>query len=92
MSLFPLPWQHPTEFNIVGYTGPVQWTLYQPYWNHQIGGYQYVFPGGYAGDDFTLYVFTDCGAIQLQGAVDDPTPTPGPGGYNLWLPVINSPF
>lgn len=92
LSLFPLPWQHSTEFNIVGYTGPVQWTLYQPYWEHQVGGYQYVYPGGHAGDDFTLFVYTDCGYIQLQSAIDDPTPTPGPDGYNVWLPVINSPF
>jgi hypothetical protein len=87
--LYPLPWQSPTVFNIVGYAGPVKWTLYQPYWEKQVGGYQYVYPGGNAGDDFTLFVETDCGTIQLQTAVDDPTATPDPNsGHNVWLPVI----
>ncbi len=76
--IIPVPWQYSTEFNIVGYSGPVTLTLYQLCWEKQEGGYQYVYPGGHAGDDFTLFVYTDCGLIQLQTAVDDPSGTPNP--------------
>ena len=65
--------------------------MYQPYYNKQDGGYTYTYPGGHAGEDFTMYLWSDCGKIQLQGVIDDPTPTPGPPSgmaYQIWAPII----
>jgi YVTN family beta-propeller protein len=67
--------------------------MYQPYYNKQVGGYTYIYPGGHAGEDFTMYVWTDCGRIQLQGVIDDPTPTPGPPPgmpHQIWVPIITN--
>lgn len=92
-SVNGLPWQRATTFTITSYSGPVTWTMYQPYWNKQDGGYVYTYPGGHAGEDFTMYVHTSCGTLQLQGAIDDPTPTPGaPAGmpHQVWVPIITN--
>ena len=92
-SVSGLPWQRATTFTITSYSGPVTWTLYQPYWNKQDGGYVYTYLGGHAGEDFTMYVHTSCGTLQLQGAIDDPTPTPGaPAGmpHQIWVPIITN--
>ena len=88
-SVWGLPWQRPTIFNIRNYTGRVTWLQYQPYYHKQEGGYTFIYPGGHAGDDFTLYVETRCGKLQLQGAVDDPTVTPDPNmRHRVWVPII----
>jgi len=90
-SVNGLPWQRATVFTVTGYTGNVIWTQYQPYWRKQDGGYTFTYPGGHAGDIFQLYVHTDCGTLQILGAIDDPTPTPshaGDMGYRVWVPVI----
>ena len=90
-SVNGLPWQRPTVFNVTGFNGNVTWRQYQPYWKEQYGGYSFTYPGGHAGDLFQLYVYSQCGIIQLMGAIDDPTPTPVPGeqlGYRVWVPVI----
>ncbi len=92
-SVNALPWQRSTTFTIKAYSGPVTWTLYQPYWHKQDGGYVYTYPGGHAGEDFTMYVHTRCGTLQLQGAIDDPTPTPGPPAgmpHQVWVPIITN--
>ncbi len=40
-SIPPLAWQFPTTFWITNYSGPVIWTQYQPFYNKQVGGYQF---------------------------------------------------
>ncbi len=88
-SVWGLPWQRPTVFVIRNYTGRVTWIQYQPYYHKQEGGYTFIYPGGRAGKDFTLYVETRCGKLQLQGAIDDPTVTPDPNlRHRVWVPVI----
>ena len=74
----PLPWQYPTTFKVLYYNGSVVWTQYKPYYRNQVGGYEFTYPGGNAGDDFRLFVYTDCGVIGIDSSVDDPTPTPEP--------------
>ncbi len=75
----PLDWQSPTEFKIVLYEGPVKWTQYKPTYFKQEGGYTFTYPGDRAGEDFLLFVDTDCGVIGIETAIDDPTPTPVAG-------------
>ncbi len=77
-TLRPLPWQHPTTFYLREYEGYVRWTQYDPTYNKQIGGYEFTYPGGHSGEEFTLYVRTDCGEIAIMSNIDDPTPTPPP--------------
>ncbi len=77
-TLGPLPWQYPTTFYLKEYTGNTKWTQYDPFWTKQVGGYDFTFPGGYAGQEFTLYVQTDCGLVAIMTNVDDPPPTPPP--------------
>lgn len=77
-TIRPLPWQSPTVFRIVNYEGPVVWTQYRPLYEKQIGGYEFTYPGGRAGDIFTLYVETSCGIVRIETDIDDPTPTPTP--------------
>jgi YVTN family beta-propeller protein len=93
-SVWGLPWQRSTTFRVVNYSGSkLTWIMYQPYYNKQVGGYTYTYPGGHAGEDFTMYLWTDCGKIQLQGVIDDPTPTPGPPQgmpFQVWTPLITS--
>ena len=87
-SVWGLPWQYPTVFTVRNYNGSrLIWLQYQPYYHKQEGGNTFVFPGGHAGEDFTMYLETDCGKLQLQGAVDDPTVTPV-GPNRVWVPVI----
>ncbi len=77
----PLPWGEPTTFYVVDYDGFVTWTQYAPYYRKQEGGYEFTYPGTtdgtYAGDDFHLFVYTECGTIFVDTTIDDPTPTPG---------------
>jgi hypothetical protein len=76
-SVWGLPWQRSTTFTVANYSGSrLTWIMYQPYYHKQNGGAVYTYPGGHAGEDFTMYVWTDCGRVQLQGVIDDPTPTP----------------
>lgn len=77
-SIPPLPWQYPTTFWTTNYTGAISWTQYQPFYHKQIGGYSFVYPGGYAGDEFSLFVATECGKLAIETEIDDPTPTPPP--------------
>lgn len=77
-SIPPLPWKFPTTFYISNYVGAVTWTQYQPYYHKQIGGYTFTFPGGHAGEEFSLFVNTECGALAVETEIDDPTPTPTP--------------
>lgn len=76
--LRPLPWGFPTTFYLREYEGDVLWTQYDPFFHKQDGGYEFTFPGGYAGEEFTLYVKTECGEVVIMTNVDDPTPTPAP--------------
>ena len=75
----PLDWQSPTEFKIALYEGPVKWTQYKPKYFKQEGGYTFTCPGDRAGEDFLLFVDTDCGVIGIETAIDDPTPIPVAG-------------
>ncbi len=77
----PLPWQTPTVFKLVNYTGPVLWVQYKPFYHKQEDGYQFSYPGGMSGQDFRLFVLTSCGRIVIETSVDDPTPTPAGGGH-----------
>ncbi len=77
-TLRPLPWTKPTTFYLKEYSGYVKWTQYDPYFHKQIGGYEFTYPGGHPGAEFTLYVRTDCGEVAIMTNVDDPTPTPPP--------------
>ncbi len=74
----PLPWQRETIFIILGYQGPVTWTQYKPTYRKQIGGYEFIYPGGQSGADFRLFIESTCGAVIIETSVDDPTPTPVP--------------
>jgi YVTN family beta-propeller protein len=93
-SVWGLPWQRSTTFTVANYSGSrLTWIMYQPYYHKQNGGAVYTYPGGHAGEDFTMYVWTDCGRVQLQGVIDDPTPTPGaPAGlpHRIWAPMITN--
>ena len=77
-TLRPLPWQHPTTFYLREYEGYVKWTQYDPTYKKQVGGYEFTYPGGHPGAEFTLYVRTDCGEVAIMSNIDDPTPTPPP--------------
>ncbi len=77
-TIRPLPWQSPTVFRVVNYSGPVIWTQYQPTYFKQVDGYEFTYPGGRAGEPFRLWVETACGIIAVQTDIDDPTPTPTP--------------
>jgi hypothetical protein len=83
----PLPWQTSTTFHLVDFEGPVTWTQYLPFYHKQLDGYDFTFPGGYAGQDFKLFVFTECGLILIETSVDDPTPTPPAQNTNLPTPA-----
>ncbi len=83
----PIPWQTPTEFHLVNYEGSVIWTQYLPYYHKQVDGYDFTYPGGLSGDDFKLFVRTDCGLILIETSIDDPTPTPATQNNNLPTPV-----
>ncbi len=98
----PPPWSEPTTFRIVGYDGPVTWTQYEPTYRRQVGGYEFVYPGGHAGETFRLFVKTTCGTVVIESSVDDPTatptpaaapapasaPTPTPEPLRLYVPVV----
>ena len=90
-TIKPLPWQFPTVFTVVGYNGPILWTQYQPYWTQQVGGNTFIYPGGLAGAQYTLYVETDCGVVAIHSDIDDPTPTPTPrvvgGPFKAYTPL-----
>lgn len=75
-SVRPLPWQLPTVFHVVNYEGPIIWTQYQPIYVKQEGGTEFIYPGGYAGAEFSLFVKTNCGDLAVETEIDDPTPTP----------------
>ncbi len=78
-TLRPLPWQHPTTFYLREYTGaPPLWTQYDPFYHKQEGGNEFTYPGGRSGEEFTLYVKTECGEVAIMSNIDDPTPTPPP--------------
>ncbi len=77
-TIRPLPWQSPTLFRLVNYSGPVIWTQYQPVYFKQVNGYEFTYPGGRSGETFRLWVETACGIIVVQTDIDDPTPTPTP--------------
>ncbi|MCO6451127.1 MAG: carboxypeptidase regulatory-like domain-containing protein [Caldilineales bacterium] len=77
-TIKPLPWQSPTTFKIVNYEGDVLWTQYRPFYVKQEGGYEFTYPGGHAGDDYKLFIRTECGTIHIDSSVDDPTPTATP--------------
>jgi hypothetical protein len=85
-SIPPLPWAFPTTFWTTNYTGPITWTQYQPFYNKQVGGYTFDYPGGYAGDEFSLFIATECGKLAIETEIDDPTPTPPPSeGWEIIL-------
>ena len=92
--LHPLPWQDPTVFYLKAYEGDVLWTQYDPFYHKQQGGYEFVFPGGYSGEEFTLYVVTECGEVAIMSNVDDPTPTPEPTATPVsgWVPLVDLDF
>jgi hypothetical protein len=78
-TLRPLPWQHPTTFYLREYVGdPPLWTQYHPFYHKQEGGLEFTYPGGHSGEEFSLYVRTECGEVAIMTDVDDPTPTPPP--------------
>ena len=85
----PLPWQaeFPTVFKLVNFEGPVLWTQYLPFYKKQIDGYTFTYPGGFAGQDFKLFVRTECGLILIYTSVDDPTPTPPAQNTDLPTPA-----
>ena len=93
-SVWGLPHQFPTTFTVENYYGSrLTWIMYQPFYKKQNGGHTFVYPGGRAGEDFTMYVWTDCGRVQLQGVIDDPTPTPGPPEgmpHQVWIPIFTN--
>jgi len=94
-TLRPLPWQHPTTFYLKEYEGYVKWTQYDPTYKKQIGGYEFTYPGGNPGAEFTLYVRTDCGEVAIMSNIDDPTPTPPPTAappQSGWVPLIQQDF
>ncbi|MCP4168020.1 MAG: DUF11 domain-containing protein, partial [Chloroflexi bacterium] len=89
-TIRPLNWNSTTTFRIVNYDGAVVWTQYQPTYFKQQGGYEFVYPGGHAGEVFWLTVQTECGTIIIATPVDDPTPTPVPLAinYHIDIPLI----
>ncbi|HIQ12086.1 MAG TPA: hypothetical protein EYH29_04370 [Caldilineales bacterium] len=94
-TLRPLPWQHATTFYLREYEGYVKWTQYDPTYKKQIGGYEFTYPGGHSGEEFTLYVLTDCGEVAIMTNVDDPTPTPPSTAappQSGWVPLIQQDF
>ncbi len=93
-TLRPLPWQHSTTFMLKEYQGDARWTQYQPVYHKQIGGMEFVYPGGHSGDEFILHLRTDCGEIAIRSDVDDPTPTPSAGGTPTarWIDMVDESF
>ena len=71
-TIAPLPWHSPTIFNIMSYDGDIRWRQYQPVYNRQDGGYSFIYPGGHAGEEFSLVIYSDCGSIRIETDVDDP--------------------
>ena len=86
-SIPPLPWQAPTTFRVINYDGPVRWRMYQPYYFAQDGGYEFAYPGGRSGEEFSLFIHTDCGALAIETEIDDPTPTP-PAKWQIYAPLF----
>ena len=87
-TIKPMDWQSSTTFRIVNYQGPVTWTQYKPSYYKQHGGYEFVYPGGQAGEIFWMTVQTSCGTIVIASPVDDPTPTPAPGAVSMRSPYL----
>jgi len=94
-TLRPLPWQYPTTFYLKEYNGaPPLWTQYHPFYHKQEGGLEFTYPGGHSGEEFTLYIRTECGEVAIMTDVDDPTPTPPPVSTPVtgWVPLMTSNF
>ena len=89
-SIPPLPWQFPTTFWTTNYTGAISWTQYQPFYHKQLGGYTFVYPGGHSGEEFSLFISTECGKLAIETEVDDPTPTPPP--VEGWQTILDDGF
>ena len=89
-SVWSLPKDRDTTFTVVNYHGSrLDWILYQPIYKYQSGGSTFTYPARpeHAGKDFIMYVRTDCGRVQLRGAIDDPDVTPV-GPFRIWVPIL----
>jgi len=56
---------------------------------------EFTYPGGHSGEEFTLYVRTDCGEVAIMSNIDDPTPTPPPPSeppQTGWVPLFQQNF
>jgi len=89
-SIRPLPWEFPTVFHVVNYHGPITWTQYQPAYLKQEGGNDFIYAGGYAGAEFSLFVHTSCGDLAVETEIDDPTPTPTPTATPTVVPTATA--